>query len=120
MSTPYLEILIIVLLIFLNGLLAMSEIAIVSARKSRLQEMADEGNMRAQAALQLAEKPNQFLATVQFGITLVGILAGAYGGATIAEVIAFPLQTIPEIAPYAASISIAIVVIAITILSLVL
>jgi putative hemolysin len=120
LSTPYLEILIIVLLIFLNGLLAMSEIAIVSARKSRLQEMADQGNTRALAALRLAEKPNQFLATVQFGITLVGILAGAYGGATIADTIAFHLRTIPEVAPYAASIAIAIVVIAITVLSLVL
>lgn len=120
MSNPYLEILIVLLLIFVNGVLAMSEIAIVSARKSRLQEMAEQGNSRALAALQLAEKPNQIMATIQFGITLIGILAGAFGGATIADTIAFHLRSIPEIAPYAGSISIAIVVLAITILSLVL
>jgi putative hemolysin len=120
LSNPYLEILIIVLLILVNGVLAMSEIAIVSARKSRLQEMAEKGNSRALAALRLAERPNQFLATVQFGITLVGILAGAYGGATVAKTIAFHLSAFPEVAPYAASLSIAIVVIAITILSLIL
>ena len=120
MSNPYLEILTVVLLILVNGALAMSEIAIVSARKSRLQEMAEQGNLRALAALRLAERPNQFLATIQFGITLIGILAGAFGGATIADTLAFHLRGIPEIAPYAGSISIAIVVLAITILSLVL
>jgi putative hemolysin len=119
LSNPYLEILIIVLLIVVNGVLAMSETAIVSARKSRLQEMAEKGNSRALQALRLAERPSHFLATIQFGITLIGILAGAFGGATLAESIALRLSGIPEVAPYAGSISIAIVVLAITMLSLV-
>ena len=85
MSNPVLEILIIFLLLVTNGVFAMAEIAIVSARKARLKQLADAGNSQARTALELAANPNQFLATVQIGITLVGILAGAFGGATIAE-----------------------------------
>lgn len=79
------EILIILMLIVLNGVFAMAEIAIVSARKPRLEAMAEDGNHRAQAALHLTRSPNRFLSTVQIGITLIGILAGAFGGATVAN-----------------------------------
>ncbi len=79
------EILVILALLALNGIFAMAEIAVVSARKGRLRKLAQEGRSEARAALALAESPNRFLATVQIGITLVGILAGAFGGATLTE-----------------------------------
>jgi putative hemolysin len=118
--TPVLtEIVIILLLLIVNGIFAMTEIAVVSARKPRLKAMADAGDHRALAALALSESPNRFLSTVQIGITLVGILAGAFGGATIAEQIATRLEKTPSLAPYAETIGLATVVIAITYLSLV-
>jgi putative hemolysin len=113
------EIIIIFLLLVANGVFAMSEIAVVTARKIRLQQLAESGDKQAQAALNLAENPNQFLATVQVGITLVGILAGAFGGATIAKNIAVYLNTIPLLAPYREIIGVGIVVIVITYLSLI-
>jgi putative hemolysin len=76
----------------------MSEIAVVAARKVRLQQRADEGDERARTALELAHDPNRFLSTVQFGITLVGVLAGAYGGATIAAKLAVPISEVPQLA----------------------
>ena len=79
------ELLLIAALLLLNGLLAMSEIAVVSARKARLRQLAAAGNRGARSALALTENPTRCLSTVQIGITLVGILAGAFGGATIAE-----------------------------------
>ena len=88
MTSLGIELLIIVLLLAANGVLAMTEIAVVSARKPRLRRLAETGDLRARAALELAESPNRFLATVQVGITLVGVLAGAFGGATVAEQIA--------------------------------
>jgi len=97
----------------------MSEIAVVAARKVRLQQRAEDGDDRARKALALAHDPNQFLSTVQFGITLVGVLAGAYGGATLAEQLAVPIATVPALAPYAEGIALAVVVTAITILSLI-
>jgi putative hemolysin len=108
-----------VLLILVNGLFAMAEIAVVSARKTRLQQQAQEGDKKAQAALDLANAPNQFLATIQIGITLVGIVAGAFGGATIAEELAKVLQQVPVLAPYGEAIGVAVVVLAITYLTLV-
>ena len=78
------EIVVVVLLILLNGLLAMAEFAVVSAQRTRLQERANGGSAGARTALDLAATPDRFLATVQFGITLIGILAGAVGGATLA------------------------------------
>ena len=72
-------------LIALNGVFALSELAVVSARKVRLKTMADQGRPGAKAALALAEEPGRFLSTVQVGITLIGILAGAFSGATLAE-----------------------------------
>jgi len=114
------EILIVLCLIALNGLFSLSEMAIVSARKSRLQQKAEDGDQKAIKALALAENPNRFLSTVQVGITLIGILSGAFGGATIARQIGFELSKIPRLAPYSEGIGVAIVVLLITYLSLVL
>lgn len=119
MSNSILEILIISLLLVANGVFAMSETAIISARKARLQHLSEAGNAQARAALELATNPNQFLATIQIGITLVGILAGAFGGATIAEKIATRLNEIPFLAPYSEPIGVGIVVIIITYFSLI-
>lgn len=94
------EVLIIIALILANSVLAMSEIAMISARKARLHQLAYAGDKSAQAALDIANSPSEFLSTVQIGITLVGIFAGAYGGATIAEQLAEYLKHIPALAPY--------------------
>ena len=75
-----LELFIAIFLILLNGVFALSELSIVSARKARLKAMISEGHSGAATALQLAEDPGRFLSTVQIGITLVGILAGAFSG----------------------------------------
>jgi putative hemolysin len=115
-----LETLVIFLLIAANGVLAMSEIAIVAARKTRLQQSANSGDTGARAALELAAHPNRFLATVQIGITLVGILAGAFGGATLAYKMERLALTVPALAPYAAVIGVGVVVVGITFFSLVL
>jgi magnesium and cobalt exporter, CNNM family len=119
MSAVSLEILIILLLMVGNGVFAMSEIAMVTARKSRLQHWANEGNAQARTALELANAPNRFLSTVQIGITLVGILAGALGGATIAERLAAVLSRVSWLAAYSHAISVAVIVLSITYLSLV-
>jgi magnesium and cobalt exporter, CNNM family len=79
------ELIIALLLILLNGLFALSELAVVSARRPRLRTMAEQGRSGAQAALHLAEEPGRFLSTVQIGITLVGILAGAFSGAALSQ-----------------------------------
>ncbi len=120
MTSLGIELLIIVLLLAANGVLAMTEIAVVSARKPRLRRLEETGDLRARAALELAESPNRFLATVQVGITLVGVLAGAFGGATVAEQIAKALQAVSLVAPYGEAIGIGTVVAVITLLSLVL
>jgi putative hemolysin len=98
----------------------MSEIAVVAARKVRLQQRAEDGDERAKTALALAHDPNKFLSTVQFGITLVGVLAGAYGGATLAAKLAVPIREFPQVARYAEGIALGIVVSGITVLSLIL
>lgn len=113
------EVAIILLLILINGIFAMAEIAVVTARKARLKKLADAGDPRAKAALELANSPNRFLATVQVGITLIGVMAGAFGGATLAEEIARGLNTIPVLVPHSEWISVAIVVAMITFLSLI-
>jgi putative hemolysin len=97
----------------------MSEIAVVAARKVRLQQRAEDGDERARSALALAHDPNKFLSTVQFGITMVGVLAGAYGGATIAEQVAEPIRRIPQLAAYSEGLALALVVSVITVLSLI-
>lgn len=119
MSNLVFEILVIFLLLLANGMFAMSEIAIVSARKTRLQQLAEEGNRGARAALMLTSDPNQFLATIQVGITLIGIFAGAFGGATIAEGLGKRLSTVPSIAPYGHAVAVGIVVLVITYFSLI-
>jgi putative hemolysin len=119
MPSVMLAALVVVLLILLNGVFALSEIAVVSARKTRLRQWAEEGDAKARAALELADNPNQFLATIQIGITLVGILAGAFGGVTIAEELAIVLGGITWLAPYSHPLSVALVVLVITYLSLI-
>lgn len=119
MFTVLTEILIVLLLILANGLFAMSEMAIVSSRKVRLQQLANTGNQKAQTALELANTPNRFLSTVQVGITLIGILAGAFGGATLAEKLAVELSQIPILDPYSDVIALAFVVGLIAYLSLI-
>lgn len=120
MSAIATEIIIILLLLAANGLFAMTEIAVVSARKARLRRLAETGDLKARAALALAESPNRLLATVQVGITLVGVLAGAFGGATIAEEIAAGLKSFPWLARYGEAIGIGTVVLGITFFSLIL
>jgi putative hemolysin len=119
MSSITFEILIILVLVIANGVFSMSEMAIVSARKVRLQQLANQGDVKARAALKLAESPNQFLSTVQVGITLIGILTGAFGGATIAEKLAIYVGRVPFLAPYSEPISFGIIVLIITYLSLI-
>jgi putative hemolysin len=114
-----LEIFLIVLLVIFNGLFALSEIAILSSRKPRLQHLVNKGNLRAKVALDLANSPDHFLSTVQAGITLVGILAGAFGGATLSESVAAYLLQFPLLMEYAEPISLVLVVLSITYLSLI-
>src|SRR5215207_4388216 len=113
-----LDIVLLFILFLLNGVFAMSELAIASSRKTRLQQWADEGNLQAAAALRLAEHPNRFLATVQIGITLIGIVTGFYGGATLSEPVARQLLRVPALAPYSQTIAVVLVVGLVTYLSL--
>lgn len=112
------EIVMILVLILVNAVLAMSEAALVASRKARLQQKAGEGDKSSALALKLIEDPNTFLSTTQIGITLIGVLAGAVGGATIAEALAAVIQKIPYLSPYSESIGLGVVVLTITILSL--
>jgi len=119
MPALVLEIALIVLLIIANGVFVLSEIAIVSARKIRLKQRADEGDLKAKAALELASSPNRFLSTTQIGVTLVGTAVGAFGGASVAGDLEAVLDSIPALRPYSSMMSIAIIVLAISYLSLV-
>jgi putative hemolysin len=119
MNKISIEILMILVLILINGVLAMAEFAVVTARKNRLRQRAIAGDRGALAALDLAQEPSDFLSTVQIGITLVGILAGVFGGATIAEVLAENLSNLSILARYSEGIAVVIVVVFITSLSLV-
>jgi putative hemolysin len=112
------EVVIIVVLIVLNGVLSMSEAAMVASRKARLQQLANEGDHGSRTALNLMSDPNVFLSTVQIGITLVGVLAGAVGGATLSSTLAANLAKIPLLLPYAESLAIGIVVVTITALTI--
>jgi putative hemolysin len=109
------EIFIVFLLIVANGLFAMSEMALVTARKSRLQDWASKGSARAK----VANAPNRILSSIQIGITLIGILAGAFAGRTIADRLGSYLGLIPAIEPYRQEIGLGIVVIVITYFALV-
>lgn len=119
MNSVALELLIIFTLLLANGVFAMAEIAVVSARKAKLRELAGAGDSSAQRALALAESPNTFLATVQVGITLVGVLAAAFSGASLAEKLAGPLRGIAWLAPHADTVAFALVVVALTYCTLV-
>ena len=120
LSSTLLEIVLILVLILANGLFAAAEIAVVSARKGRLEQEAERGRHGARIALELADNPNHFLSTVQVGITLIGTLAAAFGGARIADVLAEALRTIPAIEPYAATLALGAVVLVISYVSLIL
>jgi putative hemolysin len=112
------EILVIALLILVNGVLAMSEAALVASRKARLEQQVNEGDRPSRTALDLLKSPNIFLSTVQIGITLISVLAGAFGGATLAKLLAVELAKIPALTPYSESLALGIVVVIITILTI--
>jgi len=120
MNSVVLELGLILALLIANGVFSMAEIAVVSARKAKLRELAAAGDARAKLALELAESPNTFLATVQVGITLVGVLAAAFSGASIANRLAAPLREIPWLASFADQIAFALVVLTLTYFTLVL
>jgi len=113
------EILIISLLLLMNGLFAMYEIALVSSRKSRLQEKAKYGNKGAKTALQLLKEPEEILSAIQVGITLVGIVSGAFGGIALSEDMIPVFSRIPWLAPYADVLAVSFVVGIITYFSLI-
>ncbi len=113
------EVLIILVLILVNGIFAGTELAILGAKRSRLEQQAEDGQRGAQMALLLQNDPSRFLASVQVGITLIGVLTGAFGGAAFAEQLAPLLRTIPLVAPYADQLAFGLIVLVITYLSLV-
>jgi putative hemolysin len=117
--TVWLELAIVVGLILLNGFFAMAELAIASSRRIRLQQMAEAGSRGAARALTLAENPGRFLSAVQVGITLIGIMSGAYGGSTLGARLGAVLNEYPIFAPRGEEIAFVLVVIAITALSVV-
>lgn len=112
------ELLILIILIALNGVLAMSEMAVVSSRKVRLQQWADESRAGAQAALALANEPSHFLSTIQIGITVIGITSGAFGEATLSKSLSAWLSQWGRLASYADELALAIVVAGIALASL--
>jgi putative hemolysin len=119
MNTPLISFLFLFGLILINGVFAMAEIAVISARKTRLRQSAEEGSRSAGLALELAESPGRFLSTIQVGITLIGILAGAFGEATFSRPLDALLGGVPWLAPYSRVLSVGVVVMGITYLSLV-
>jgi len=113
------EIIIVLLLIVLNGFFAMSELAVVNSRRGRLEQLAEQGQSGARAALALADDPKSFLARVQIGVTFTAIVAGTFSGATLASRLQDFLLSYPVVGPYAQTISIVIVVVFVTYLTLV-
>jgi putative hemolysin len=120
MFPSWFEVSIILLLILINGLLAMTEMAVVSSRRARLQQKINEGDERARLALDLSENPGDFLSTVQIGITMVGILAGAFGGAALAQTLSGLLSQVEFLAPFSGTLAFILVVVLITYLNLIL
>lgn len=114
------EIIILLILIIVNGLFVMSEIALVSARKGRLESMANKGDSKAKAALDLAENPEKFLSTAQIGITLISILTGVYSGEKFSENLKPYLENIAFLKPYASTLSTVLIVMLVTFLSIIL
>ena len=116
---PWTDVIVIAGLILLNGLFSMSELAIVSARPSRLRISAEKGGRAAKVALELAANPGKFLSTVQIGITLIGIIAGAYSGASLGEPVGARLAALGMSEDYAFKAGFALVIVVITYFSLV-
>jgi putative hemolysin len=114
------EIIIILAIVLVNAIFVLSEMSVASSRKARLQQRINDGDRRANTVLHLLENPNQFLATVQIGITLVGVFVGVVGGARLADPLSIVLARVPALAPYAIPLALAIVVIAITFVSIIL
>jgi putative hemolysin len=114
------QILVIVAIILLSAIFVLSEVSVTASRKARLQQRLNDGDKRASITLQLIESPNLFLATVQIGITFVGVFVGAIGGATFADPLAAYFASLPALAPYAESLALGLVVVAITLVSIVL
>ena len=119
MSGVLTQILVVVVLLILNGLFVMSEMAVVSSRKARLQQMGNEGHKSALRALHLAQNPGKFLSTVQIGITLIGILLGAVGGAELSAPLADLFRLWAVSSPYADTLAFGLIVVVITGLTLV-
>ena len=120
MSVFWKDVLVILLLIFFNGILALSEAAMLSVRKARLQQRVNDGDKRARLALKLAENPNRFLSTIQIGITVIDVLIGVISGATVADLLINAFAGNPTLAPFSKAIGLAIVVITVSFLSIVL
>jgi putative hemolysin len=116
---PWIDVVIILLLVALNGVFAMSELAIVSSREARLKAMVKRGSRGAQCALDLVDDPGKFLSTVQIGITLIGILAGAYSGASLGSPVAERLQLLGLERELAQTLGFAVVIILTTYASLI-
>src|SRR5687768_12596278 len=114
------EILIILAIILINAVFVLSEMSVASSRKARLQERVNDGDKGAGTALKLIEDPNLFLATVQIGITLVGVFLGAVGGARLSAPLSAVLRMIPAVAPYAETLALTMVVLGIAFVSIVL
>ncbi len=119
LDVPLISISIVLILIVANGIFAMTEIAIVTSRKARLERIAEDGDKRATYALKLAEEPNQLLSTIQIGITLIGVVTGAFGGAAIASKLAPVIGKIDVLAEFSSQISMFIVIAITTYLSLI-
>jgi len=119
MSSVSTELIILAAMLLANGFFALAEIAVVSARKARLRQLADRGNKRAATALAAATQPTRFLSTVQVGVTLIAIVTGAFGGETIARRLAGALAQADWLAPYAHQAALAIVVVCLTLCSVV-
>ena len=113
------EILVIFLLILLNGVFSMSEIALISARKNRLESAAKKGSKNAQVALDLANSPNKLLSTTQIGITLIGILTGIFSGDKITADVQLFISTFETLKPYSQPIAVGVVVVILTFFSLI-
>jgi putative hemolysin len=114
-----LEVVILLLLTVLNGLFSLSELALISSKRTRLEHKAQHGSHNAKIALKLLEKPNDFLSAVQVGITLIGVISGAYGGAALSAKLAPTFAALPYLSPYASQVAFVIVVAIITYLSIV-
>ncbi|MFN5332661.1 MAG: hemolysin family protein, partial [Bacteroidota bacterium] len=114
------EIVIILVLVLINGIFAMAELSLVSARKFKLESLKKQGKLGAKAALELSENPTKFMSTVQIGITLIGVLLGVYSGENLTDDLDKAIQGISFLASYSTSIAVGIVVVGITYLSIVL